>query len=163
VKKIDKRVAFPCISVNNMVWHISPLARDDTIFEDVSDEGSRRNKTNLGHISTLRWENGKLFLSQQTSMEKILMRFNMKIVKLINVPLGFHCNIYSSLCLGSKELKDSMSRVQYNKKVGDYNAMFKYFTCWCCSGNMEKPSKKHGNECLNILEAQVSPIVVATI
>jgi len=34
MKKIDKRVAFPCISVNNMVWHISPLARDDTIFEE---------------------------------------------------------------------------------------------------------------------------------
>lgn len=51
-----------------------------------------------------------------------------------------------------------MSCVQYNKKVDDCDAMFK-----CFGGNMEKPSKMHRNECLNILEAQVSPTVVATI
>jgi hypothetical protein len=47
------------------------------------------------------------------SMEKILMRFNMNIVKPINIPLAFHCKISSSLCPDSKEENDYMSRVPY--------------------------------------------------
>jgi methionine aminopeptidase len=34
MKKIEKCVAFPCISVNNMVSHISPFVGDDTILEE---------------------------------------------------------------------------------------------------------------------------------
>jgi hypothetical protein len=41
-------------------------------------------------------KNGKLWLSQQESMVKILMRFSMKIVKPVNIPLAFHCKLSSS-------------------------------------------------------------------
>jgi hypothetical protein len=34
MKTIEKHLAYPCISVNNIVWHISPLAGDDTILEE---------------------------------------------------------------------------------------------------------------------------------
>jgi hypothetical protein len=51
-------------------------------------------------------------------MEKILMRFIMNIVKLLNIPLYFHCNIYSILCHGSMEEKDYMSHVPYANTIG---------------------------------------------
>jgi hypothetical protein len=70
-------------------------------------------------------KNGKLWLS--------LMRFNMNFVKPINIPLVFHCKLSSILCLGSKEEKDYMSRVQYSRKVDVCNVIFKYFTCSSCS------------------------------
>jgi ATP-binding cassette subfamily B (MDR/TAP) protein 1 len=60
----------------------------------------------------------KLWLSQQTYMEKILMRFNMYIVKLVNIHLPFHCKLYSSLCPGNKEEKDCMSHASYANTVG---------------------------------------------
>jgi hypothetical protein len=41
----------------------------------------------------------------------------MNIVKPLNIPLAFHCNISSSLCLGSKEEKDYMSHVPYANTV----------------------------------------------
>ena len=63
-------------------------------------------------------KNGKMWLSQENSMEKILMWFNMNIVKLVNIPLAFHFKISSSLCLDSKEEKDYMSRVPYANAVG---------------------------------------------
>jgi hypothetical protein len=34
MKRIEKHLAYPCISVNNIVWHISPLVGDDTILEE---------------------------------------------------------------------------------------------------------------------------------
>jgi hypothetical protein len=92
---------------------------------DVSDEESRRRKINFGHRSTQRWKNGKLWLS--------LMMFSMNFVKLVNIPLAFHCNISSILCPHSKEENDYMSHVQCNRKVDDCDGMFNYFTwSWCC-------------------------------
>jgi hypothetical protein len=39
-------------------------------------------------------------------------------VKLINIPLAFHCKISSCLCHGSKEEKDCMSHVPYASAIG---------------------------------------------
>jgi hypothetical protein len=50
-------------------------------------------------------QNGTLWLSQQKSMEKILMWFSMNIVKLVSIALVFHCKLSSSLCPSSKEEK----------------------------------------------------------
>jgi hypothetical protein len=102
-------------------------------------------------------KNGKLWLSQQKSMEKILMWFNMNIVKLVNIPLVFHCNLSSSLCPGSKEEK-VMSHVPHANIVG--RLMFAMecsnisHAVGVVSGHMEKPGEEHGNECFSILEAQ---------
>jgi hypothetical protein len=49
--------------------------------------------------------NGKIWLSQQKYVKKILLRFGMKSVKPIYVPLASHFNMSSSLCPSTKEEK----------------------------------------------------------
>jgi len=102
-------------------------------------------------------KNGEMWLSQQKSMEKILMWFNMNIVKPINIPIVFHCKIYSSLCFGCKEEK-VMSHVSHANSVGRLVFVMKCsnisHAVGVVSGHMEKPGEEHGNECFNILEAQ---------
>jgi hypothetical protein len=91
----------------------------------------------------------------------------MNIVKPINIPLAFHCKLSSSLCPSSKEENDYMSHVPYASTVG--RMMFAMecsnisHAVGVVSGHMEKPGKEHGNGCFGILEARVSPTVVAVI
>jgi hypothetical protein len=112
-------------------------------------------KTNLGHKNTQRQKHGKLWLSQQKSMKKILMKFNMNILKPINISLDLHCNISLS-CRGSKEEK-VMSHVLHGDIVG--RLMFAMecsnisHVVGVVSGHyMEKPGEDHGNECFSVLE-----------
>eukprot|EP01018_Ginkgo_biloba_P031117 Gb_21340 [translate_table: standard] len=63
-------------------------------------------------------KHGKMWLSQQKYVEKILMRFGMNSVKLVNIPLASHFKLSSSLCPSNKEEKDFMSRVPYAHAVG---------------------------------------------
>jgi hypothetical protein len=63
-------------------------------------------------------KNGKLWLSQQKYVEKILMRFDMNNVKLVSIPLASHFKISSSLCPSTDEENDYMSRVSYANVVG---------------------------------------------
>jgi hypothetical protein len=63
-------------------------------------------------------KNGKLWLSQQKYVEKILLRFGMNSVKPVSIPLTSHFNISSSLCPSIDEEKEYMSRVQYVNAVG---------------------------------------------
>ena len=53
--------------------------------------------------------NGKLWLSQEKYIEKILLRFGMNNVKLVLVPLASHLNLSSSLCPNTNEEKKYMS------------------------------------------------------
>jgi hypothetical protein len=62
--------------------------------------------------------NGKIWLSQQKYVEKILLRFGMKDVKLVSVPLASHFKISSSLCPSTKEEKEYMSRIPYANAIG---------------------------------------------
>jgi len=62
--------------------------------------------------------NGKLWLSQQRYIEKILLRFGMNNVKPVSVPLASHFKLSSSLCPNSDEEKDYMSRIPYANVVG---------------------------------------------
>jgi hypothetical protein len=63
-------------------------------------------------------KNGKLWLSQQKYVEKILMSFGMNNVRPVQIPLAFHFNISSSLCPSNDEEKDYMSLVPYENAVG---------------------------------------------
>jgi hypothetical protein len=58
-------------------------------------------------------KNGKLWLSQQKYVEKILMRFGMNNVKPVKIPLASHFKISSSLCPSNDEENEYMSRVPY--------------------------------------------------
>ena len=53
--------------------------------------------------------NGKLWLSQQKYIEKILLRFGMNNVKPVLVPLASHFKLSSSLCPNTNEEKEYMS------------------------------------------------------
>jgi hypothetical protein len=63
-------------------------------------------------------KNGKLWLSQQKYVEKILMRFDMNNVKPVEIPLASHFKLSSGLCPSNDEEKDYMSRVTYANAVG---------------------------------------------
>eukprot|EP00253_Pinus_taeda_P016429 PITA_16429 len=62
--------------------------------------------------------NGKLWLSQQKYVEKILLRFGMNNVKPVSIPLASHFKLSSSLCPNTDEEKDYMSRIPYANVVG---------------------------------------------
>eukprot|EP00253_Pinus_taeda_P028030 PITA_28030 len=62
--------------------------------------------------------NGKLWLSQQKYIEKILSRFGMNNVKPVSVPLASHFKLSSSLCPNSDDEKEYMSRISYANVVG---------------------------------------------
>ena len=53
--------------------------------------------------------NGKLWLSQQKYVEKILLRFGMNNVKPVSIPLASHFKLSSRLCPNTDEEKDYMS------------------------------------------------------
>ena len=53
--------------------------------------------------------NGKMWLSQEKYIEKILLRFGMNNVKLVSVPVASHFKLSSSLCPNTNEEKEYMS------------------------------------------------------
>ena len=61
---------------------------------------------------------GKIWLSWEKSTKKILIKFDMKNVKLVDVPLVSHFKLSPSLCPSTKEEKDCMSHVPYANVVG---------------------------------------------
>jgi hypothetical protein len=63
-------------------------------------------------------KNGKLWISQQKYVEKILLRFGMNNVKPVNIPFASHFKISLGLCPSSEEEKDYMSHVPYANAVG---------------------------------------------
>ena len=62
--------------------------------------------------------NGKLWLSQQKYVEKILLRFGMNNVKPVSVPFASHFKLSSGLCPNTDEEKDYMSQIPYANVVG---------------------------------------------
>ncbi|PKI62590.1 hypothetical protein CRG98_017012 [Punica granatum] len=81
-------------------------------------EGFGTAKQILGmHISRDR-SSGKLWLSQEMYIEKILDRFNMGNAKPVSSPLAFHFKLSSKQCLTSKKEKEEMKKVPYSSVVG---------------------------------------------
>eukprot|EP00253_Pinus_taeda_P024271 PITA_24271 len=64
-------------------------------------------------------KNGKLWLSQQKYVEKVLEKFSMNNVKLVNVPLTSHFKLSSVLSPGVDEEKQYMCHVPYANAVGN--------------------------------------------
>ena len=61
---------------------------------------------------------GKLFLSQQRYIQKVLDRFNMNDCKLVSTPLAAHFKLSSDLCPDTKEDMKYMSHVPYANAIG---------------------------------------------
>jgi hypothetical protein len=94
----------------------------------------------------IEWENMvSCGYHNKNNMEKILMRFKMYIVKSVNIPIAFHCNLSSSLCPSSKEEKNYMSHVPYANTIGKLMIVMKCLRLdishgvGVVSGHMENP------------------------
>ncbi|KAE9617992.1 putative RNA-directed DNA polymerase [Lupinus albus] len=61
---------------------------------------------------------GKLFLSQQKYIERVLERFNMNVCKPVSTPLAAHFKLSSDLCPHTEEEVERMSHVPYASAVG---------------------------------------------
>jgi hypothetical protein len=83
---------------------------------DMKDLGAARQILGMEIFRDMR--NGKLWLSQQKYVEKIILRFGMNDVKPIPVPLAFHFNLSSSLCPSTKKENEYMSRIPYANAIG---------------------------------------------
>ncbi|KAF2297073.1 hypothetical protein GH714_016349 [Hevea brasiliensis] len=62
---------------------------------------------------------GKLFLSQQAYVEKVLKHFNMNNAKLVNVPFATHFKLPVDMSLKIDEEMEHMSSVPYSSTVGN--------------------------------------------
>jgi hypothetical protein len=64
-------------------------------------------------------KNGKIWLSQQKYVERVLEKFSMNSVKPVNVPLASHFKLSSVLSPRTDEEKQYMSHVPYGNVVGN--------------------------------------------
>ena len=72
----------------------------------------------LGMQITRDRESKKLWLSQETYLERILERFNMQHAKPVSTPLATHFKLSRKCCPVTKEEKDEMSSIPYASAVG---------------------------------------------
>uniref|UniRef100_A0A3Q7GYL8 Retrovirus-related Pol polyprotein from transposon TNT 1-94-like beta-barrel domain-containing protein n=1 Tax=Solanum lycopersicum TaxID=4081 RepID=A0A3Q7GYL8_SOLLC len=61
---------------------------------------------------------GKLWLSQEKYIERVLERFNIKNAKPVNTPLAAHFKLSKRCCPTTKKEKESMSHIPYSSVVG---------------------------------------------
>lgn len=83
---------------------------------DMKDLGAERQILGMEIFRDRR--NGKLWLSQQKYIEKILLRFGMNNLKPVSIPLASHFKLSSNLCPNTNEEKEYMSRIPYANVVG---------------------------------------------
>jgi hypothetical protein len=104
------------ILARKSITEINRLKAQMARMFDMKDLGAARQILGMEIFRDMR--NGKLWLSQQKYVEKILLRFGMNDVKPVSVPLASHFKISSSLCPSTKEENEYMSRIPYANAVG---------------------------------------------
>eukprot|EP00253_Pinus_taeda_P025872 PITA_25872 len=120
--------------LNNGIFIILVLYVDDMLLASKSIEEINRLKAQMARTFDMKdlgaarqilgmdifkdRSNGKLWLSQQKNIEKILLRFGMDNVKPVLVPLASRFKLSSILCPNTYEEKDYMSRIPYANVVG---------------------------------------------
>ncbi|GKV15591.1 hypothetical protein SLEP1_g26368 [Rubroshorea leprosula] len=83
---------------------------------DMKDLGPA--KQILGMAITRDRKAGKLWLSQEKYVERLLERFNMKHAKPVSTPLANHFKLSKRSCPTTKEEKEKMSPIPYSSIVG---------------------------------------------
>ena len=92
---------------------------------------------------------GKLFLSQQRYIKKVLDRFNMNDCKPVSTPLAAHFKLSSNLCPDTKEDMEYMSHVPYVNAIGSLMYVMicirpdLAYAVSMVSRYMHNPGKKH--------------------
>ena len=72
----------------------------------------------LGMQITRDRKNGKLWLSQEKYVEKVLKRFNMDQAKPVSCPFQSQAKLSKKMCPTSEEGKAKMSKVPYASAIG---------------------------------------------
>ena len=72
----------------------------------------------LGMRITRDRQNGKLWLSQERYVEKVLERFNMSNAKAVSTPLAGHFKLSTKQCPNNEKDKKEMEKVPYSSAVG---------------------------------------------
>jgi hypothetical protein len=101
---------------SKIVTNINRLKAQMARTFDMKDLGAAKNILGMNIFRDRR--NGKLWLSQQKYVEKILLRFGMNSGKPVFVPFASHFKLSSSLCSSTKEKKEQMSLIPYANAVG---------------------------------------------
>ena len=105
------------LTVGHDIQKIEGFKRDLSKSFAMKDLGSA--KQILGMRITRDRKNGKLWLSQQRYIEKVLERFNMSNSKSISTPLGGHLKLSSQQCPTSEKEKKEMKKITYASVIGN--------------------------------------------
>ena len=95
---------------------IQSLKKDMSKFFDMKDLGAARQILGMKIICDRRAK--KLWVSQEKYKERVLERFNMKIVKPVGTPLGAHFKLNKKTCPSIKGQRDDKVAVPYSLAVG---------------------------------------------
>ena len=95
---------------------ISTLKKDLSKSFDMKDLGPA--KQILGMEIARDRKAGKLWLSQEKYIERVLERFNMKHAKPVSTPLASHFKLSKRVCPTTEKEKASMSSIPYSSAVG---------------------------------------------
>lgn len=102
--------------VGNDINMIDKLKKDLSKSFDMKDLGLTQHILGLKIVRDRKAK--KLWLSQESYIEQVLERFNMKEAKPVSTPLTNHFKLSSSLSPTSKEEKKDMAYVPYSSAVG---------------------------------------------
>lgn len=102
--------------VGNDINMIDKLKKDLSKSFDMKDLGLTQHILELKIVRDTKAK--KLWLSQESYIEQVLERFNMKEAKPVSTPLANHFKLSSSLSPTSKEEKKDMASVPYSSAVG---------------------------------------------
>lgn len=95
---------------------IQSLKKDLSKSFDMKDLGPA--KQILGMEITRDRKAGKLWLSQEKYIERVLERFNMKHAKPVGTPLATHFKLDKRACPTTEKEKEAMSAIPYSSAVG---------------------------------------------
>ena len=95
---------------------ISKLKKELSKVFDMKNLGSTRRILQMDIIRDRKA--GKLWLSQERYIERVLERFNMKNAKPVNTPIAAHFKVSKESCPSTNKEEEDMSDVPYSSAVG---------------------------------------------
>ncbi|CAN0888961.1 Retrovirus-related Pol polyprotein from transposon TNT 1-94, partial [Linum grandiflorum] len=112
-----RTTADPCVYFRKFTGvMIQSLKKDLSKSFDMKDLGPA--KQILGMEIARDRKAGKLWLSQEKYIERVLDRFNMKNAKSVSTPLATHFKLSKKACPATEKEKEAMSSIPYSSAVG---------------------------------------------
>ena len=121
-KLSDDSFIYLLLYVDDMLIAAKSMSQVNILKKQLSDEFEMKDlgaaKKILGMEIIRDRSVGKLFLSQQTYVEKVLQRFNMNNSKPVTVPFAAHFKLSADMSPKTNEEMEHMSSVPYSSAVG---------------------------------------------